>query len=124
MNVQELATAVQYRLPVLVVLLNNGYLGMVRQWQDLFFDKRYAHTDLEAGNPDFVKLAESFGAYAKRVTTVDAIGPAVEAALAVTDRPTVIEFIVSREENVMPMVPAGACTTEMLESELIKGVRS
>ncbi|MCK5148662.1 biosynthetic-type acetolactate synthase large subunit [bacterium] len=124
MNIQELATAVHYGLPVLIVLLNNGYLGMVRQWQDLFFDKRYAHTDLDPGNPDFIRLAESFGAWAKRVTMADQVRPVIEAALEVVDCPRVIEFVVSREENVMPMVPAGAATTDMLESELIKGVRS
>jgi len=121
MNMQELATAVHYRLPILVVLLNNGYLGMVRQWQDLFFDKRYAHTDLEMGNPNFQTLVRSFGARAEQVKTTCEIDGAVERALMVTDRPSVLEFIVSREENVMPMVPAGAATTEMLEADLNRG---
>ncbi len=115
MNVQELATAVHYKLPIKIALLNNGYLGMVRQWQDLFFDKRYANTDIEPGNPDFIQLSESFGARAFRVSTKDQVDEAIKESLQIHDRPVVMEFLISREQNVMPMVPAGASLMDMLE---------
>jgi acetolactate synthase-1/2/3 large subunit len=112
MNIQEMATAVQYCLPVKVVILNNGYLGMVRQWQELFYEKRYACTCMEHA-PDFVKLAEAYGAVGLR-----AIRPAeVEAVLReglTVRRPVIMDFAVEKEESVYPMVPAGAPITEML----------
>ncbi len=113
MNMQELATAVQYRIPVIVAILNNNFLGMVRQWQQLFFGKRYSSTCLQSG-PDFVKLAEAFGAVGLRASTPEEVAPALEQALAVTDKPVVIDFVVDREENVAPMVPAGKSITEMI----------
>jgi len=112
MNSQELATAVQYGLPVKVAILNNGYLGMVRQWQELFYDKRYAAVDSSA-QPDFVKLAEAYGAVGLRATTAEEVVPVLEKAIA-TPKPVVIDFQVSREEGVYPMVPAGAALTEMI----------
>ncbi|MDZ4184817.1 MAG: biosynthetic-type acetolactate synthase large subunit [Desulfuromonadales bacterium] len=112
MNSQELATLVQYRLPVKIVILNNNFLGMVRQWQQLFFDQRYSQTCMELPI-DFVKLAEAYGA-----TGLSTSDPAeVEAVLRKgleTPGPVIMEFKVSREENVMPMVPAGKGLNEMV----------
>jgi acetolactate synthase-1/2/3 large subunit len=112
MNSQELATAVQYDLPVKIAILNNGYLGMVRQWQELFYDKRYAAVDMSA-QPDFVKLAEAYGAVGLRATKQEEVVPVLKEAIA-TPKPVVIDFQVSREESVYPMVPAGAALTEMI----------
>ena len=112
MNIQELATARQYECPVKIAILNNGYLGMVRQWQELFYDKRYAGTDLEVA-PDFVKLAEAYGAVGLRATKVSEVEPVIKEALA-TDNTVFMDFVISREEGVYPMVPAGKATTDML----------
>ena len=114
MNIQELATARQYKCPVKIAILNNGYLGMVRQWQELFYDKRYAGTDLEV-SPDFVKLAEAYGAVGLRATKVSEVEPVIKEALA-TDNTVFMDFVIAREEGVYPMVPAGKATTEMLLS--------
>jgi len=112
MNIQELATARQYRCPVKIAILNNGYLGMVRQWQELFYDKRYSHTTLEA-TPDFVALARAYGAVGLRATKVSEVEPVIKEALA-TDNVVMMDFVIAREEGVYPMVPAGKATTEML----------
>jgi len=112
MNIQEMATAVQYCLPVKVVILNNGYLGMVRQWQELFYDKRYACTTMEHA-PDFVKLAEAFGAVGLRATLPEEVESVLKEGLA-TPGPVIMDFAVEKEESVYPMVPAGAPITEML----------
>jgi len=112
MNIQELATAVQYRLPVKVAILNNGYLGMVRQWQELFYDKRYCETCMEHA-PDFVKLAEAYGALGLRATRPEEVDGVIQKALA-HPGPVMMDFRVEREESVYPMVPAGAPITEML----------
>lgn len=112
MNSQEFATAVQYGLPVKVVILNNRYLGMVRQWQQLFYDKRYACTDMSHA-PDFVKLAEAYGADGFRATLPDEVESVLEAGLK-SERVAIMDFWVDREECVYPMVPAGAPITEML----------
>jgi acetolactate synthase-1/2/3 large subunit len=111
MNIQELATAVNYELPVNVAILNNGYLGMVRQWQELFYNRRYSQTELK--NPDFVRLAEAYGAEGIRVEKVAEIRPALEQAIA-SSRPVMLDFIIEREENVMPMVPPGESISKML----------
>ena len=112
MNIQEMATAVQYCLPVKIVILNNGYLGMVRQWQELFYEKRYACTDMEHA-PDFVKLAEAYGAVGLRATRPDEVETVLQEGLSV-GKPVIMDFAVEREESVYPMVPAGAPITEML----------
>lgn len=112
MNIQELATVVQQRLPIKVVILNNGYLGMVRQWQELFFNHNYSSTVMEA-QPDFVKLAEAYGAEGYRITERRELLPMLQTALA-SPNPAVIDVRVEREENVYPMVPAGAALDEML----------
>jgi acetolactate synthase-1/2/3 large subunit len=114
MNIQEMATAVVEKLPVKIAILNNGYLGMVRQWQTLFFKDRLSHTDIRVGTPDFVKLAEAYGAVGIRVTSESEVGPAIKKAMALKDRPCLIDFLVARDENVMPMVPAGGTVDEML----------
>jgi acetolactate synthase-1/2/3 large subunit len=112
MNIQELATAVQYELPVKIVILNNGYLGMVRQWQELFFGKRYSATRMDHA-PDFVKLAEAYGAVGLRATRPAEVVPVLQEALSVR-RPVMMDFVVEAEEGVYPMVPSGAPLTEML----------
>ncbi len=112
MNIQELATAVQYGLPIKIVILNNGYLGMVRQWQELFYDKCYAGTCMEHA-PDFLKLAEAYGAVGLRATRPEEVGPILREGLS-SPRTVIMEFKVEKEENVYPMVPAGAPITEML----------
>lgn len=116
MNIQELATAVKYKLPVKVAILNNGFLGMVRQWQELFYGKRYSHTHIEQ-SVDFVKLAEAYGAKGIRVTKKSEVESALKEAFAY-DGPVMIDFVVSVEENVWPMVPAGAPLGNMIHGEL------
>ncbi|MCG6881232.1 MAG: biosynthetic-type acetolactate synthase large subunit [Deltaproteobacteria bacterium] len=112
MNIQELATAVQYGLPVKIVILNNGYLGMVRQWQELFYDRCYAGTCMDHA-PDFLKLAEAYNALGLRATRPEEVEPVLREGLS-TPRTVIMEFKVEKEENVYPMVPAGAPITEML----------
>ncbi|MDE7233248.1 MAG: biosynthetic-type acetolactate synthase large subunit [Lachnospiraceae bacterium] len=131
MNIQEMATAVIYELPIIICILNNGYLGNVRQWQEMFFDRRYVSTCMRyrkscAANcnsptkhcpeytPDFIKLAESYGAKGIRVTDEKDIVPALEAAKSQRKGPTVIEFIIDREANVMPIVPPGNALHDMI----------
>jgi len=112
MNIQEMATAVQYGLPVKVVILNNRYLGMVRQWQELFYECRYACTDMQHA-PDFAKLAEAFGAVGLRATKPEDVEPVLREGLF-SDKTVIMDFVVDREECVYPMVPAGASITDML----------
>ncbi len=131
MTVQELATAVVYELPIIICILNNGYLGNVRQWQEMFYDRRYSCTCLRKRRscpelcrkpsdacpeytPDFVRLAESYGARGIRVREQEEIEGAFLAAKAERKRPTVIEFIIGREENVLPIVPPGKGVGEMI----------
>jgi len=117
MNVQELIVAAQHRLPVIVAILNNGFLGMVRQWQQLFWDKRYSHTCINYA-PDFVKLAEAYNCVGMRVTKKEDVIPAIKKALKITDKPIIIDFVVSKEENVYPMVPAGKTIKDTIMNEL------
>jgi acetolactate synthase-1/2/3 large subunit len=112
MNIQEMATAVQYGLPVKIVVLNNGYLGMVRQWQELFYGRRYSATRIDSA-PDFVKLAEAYGAVGLRAERPEEVIPVLTEGLSVK-RPVIMDFVVEAEEGVYPMVPAGAPITEML----------
>ncbi len=114
MNIQEMATAVSEKIPVKIAVLNNGYLGMVRQWQTLFFENRLSQVDLAVGTPDFVKLVEAYGGVGLRVTEESEVRGAVERAMAVDDGPCLIDFHVVRDENVMPMVPAGGTVDDML----------
>jgi len=113
MNIQELATAVGQKVSVKVAILNNGYLGMVRQWQELFFNRRYSSSDLAWNNPDFVKVAEAYAARGIRVTLKSEVRPAIKEALE-TPGPVVLDFRIDREENVFPMVPAGEAIDRMI----------
>lgn len=112
MNIQEIATAMNYKLPVKVAILNNGFLGMVRQWQELFYDKRYSYTELK-GCPDFVKLAESYGAAGIRITKKKDVRAAIEEAISIK-KIVFMDFRVEKEENVFPMVPAGQAINRMI----------
>jgi acetolactate synthase-1/2/3 large subunit len=112
MNSQELATLVQYRLPVKIVILNNNFLGMVRQWQQLFFNRRYSQTCMELPI-DFIKLAEAYGATGLRADKPEDVEAVIKKAFA-TKGPVIMEFKIAREENVLPMVPAGASLNEMV----------
>jgi acetolactate synthase-1/2/3 large subunit len=131
MNIQELATAVLNKLPVKVAILNNQYLGMVRQWQGLFYEKNYAYTclamniecerqcndpqkDCPAYTPDFVKVAEAYGAVGMRIERPQEVRDAIEEAIR-SPKPVVMDFRVEKEENVWPMVPAGAAISEMID---------
>ena len=128
MNIQELATAVLEELPIIACIFNNEYLGMVRQWQKLFYGKRYSMTNLKAGalsrrtegrefpeyTPDFIKLAESYGAKGIRVTKREEIAPAFEEAKKNTKTPTIIEFILDPEEMVYPMIKPGGTLEDMI----------
>ncbi len=111
MNIQELATLAEYRIPVKILVLNNQYLGMVRQWQELFYDRRYSFTELPS--VEFTKIAAAYGIDGVRVESPDEVRPAINDALA-TNGPFLIDFRIEREENVFPMLPAGAKATEML----------
>jgi acetolactate synthase-1/2/3 large subunit len=112
MNIQELATARECGAPVKVAILNNNYLGMVRQWQELFYNRHYASTVMEV-TPDFVALAQAYGAVGLRAKTKAEVEPVIKEALA-TKNVVIMDFSISREEGVFPMVPAGKPTTEML----------
>ena len=113
MNIQELATAVQYKLPVKVVILNNMVLGMVRQWQELFYQKRYSHTCISVA-PDFVKLAEAYGAAGLRATKPEEVEKVLRQGLAIKGKPVLMDFRVDQFEGVYPMVPAGQPINKML----------
>ncbi|KGQ22345.2 biosynthetic-type acetolactate synthase large subunit [Thermus filiformis] len=116
MTLQELATVVKYKLPVKVVVLNNGFLGMVRQWQDLFHAKRYSEVYLADSNPDFARLAEAYGIRGVRVERKEDLKKGVDAVLE-TDGPVVAEFKVYQEEGVFPMIPSGASVEEMITED-------
>lgn len=114
MNCNELATAVEYKLPIIIALLNNHVLGMVRQWQELFFDSRYSSTTIGYGT-NFVALAEAFGAIGINVTKTEEVDAAIKKALASTDRPVLINFEIDKDEKVYPIVPPGAGISEQIE---------
>ncbi|HEX6012914.1 MAG TPA: biosynthetic-type acetolactate synthase large subunit, partial [Geminicoccaceae bacterium] len=111
MNMQEMSTAMQYRLPVKNFILNNSYMGMVRQWQDFFHGQRHAESYMDA-LPDFVKLAEAFGAVGLRASTIDELDGVIEAMLR-SDKPVIADIVVERAENVYPMIPGGAAHDEI-----------
>jgi len=123
MTNQELATCTINDIPIKVAVINNSSLGMVRQWQSLFYDGRHSFTDLDTGHtgvgeqtrmiPDFVKLAEAYGALGIRVTKPEEIDPAIKLAIETNDRPVVIDFIVSRDAMVWPMVPQGVGNSQV-----------
>ncbi|MDA8052897.1 MAG: biosynthetic-type acetolactate synthase large subunit [Deltaproteobacteria bacterium] len=112
MNIQELATAVQYNLPVKIAIVNNNFLGMIRQWQELFYKKRYSFSEMNV-NPDFVKLAEAYGAVGLRATKPNEVEDVLKKALSIK-KPVIMDFVVAPEENVYPIVAPGAPITGML----------
>ncbi len=112
MNMQEMSTLVQHRLPVKSFILNNSYMGMVRQWQDFFHGNRHAESYMDS-LPDFVKLAESFGAVGLRATTPDELDEVIQEMIAV-DKPVIADIVVDRAENVYPMIPGGAAHNEIM----------
>jgi acetolactate synthase-1/2/3 large subunit len=114
MSLAELATVAQEGLPVKVAILNNGYLGMVRQWQDLFHNRNYAATPISG--PDFVALARAYGITGIRVSNPREVAGAIARARAI-DGPVVLEFLINPEENVYPMVPAGGANSQMIEAD-------
>ncbi|MDE2730678.1 MAG: biosynthetic-type acetolactate synthase large subunit [Bacteroidota bacterium] len=118
MNAQELSVAAAHKLPLKIAVINNRFLGMVRQWQELFHMERYSHTDLSDTNPNFVKLAEAYNCVGLRASSPDEVRGVLDAAWEVTDRPVVMEFQVVKEEMVFPMVPAGAATGDMITQRL------
>lgn len=114
MTMTELSTAVHYKLPVKVAILDNSYLGMVRQWQELFYGKRYSGSELATMNPDFVKFAEAFGVKGIRVKKKNEVASAIQKAMAYPG-PVILHFVVEPEENVYPMVPAGQALDQMID---------
>ena len=113
MTLAELATAAIHKLPIKIFVMDNRYLGMVRQWQELFFDRRYSGVDLH-GNPDFVKLAESYGIKGFRIKRSADVTKIIEKALAYSEGPCLIHCEVEKESNVFPMIPAGAAYKDMI----------
>jgi len=113
MCIQELGTCTQYALPLKIINLNNSYMGMVRQWQEFFYDKRYANSHMDV-QPDFVKLAEAYGHMGIRVDKSADVVPALKEAIAQKDRLVFLDFVTDQEENVYPMIPAGAGLNEMI----------
>ncbi len=118
MNAQELSVAAAHKLPIKVAIINNRFLGMVRQWQELFHEERYSHTDLSDTNPDFVKLAEAHHCVGLRASTPEEARAIIDEAWTINDRPVLMEFQVTKEEMVFPMVPAGAATGDMITERL------
>ena len=121
MTMAELATLVENKIPVKFAIMNNGFLGMVRQWQELFYDRSYVATNYTA-NPDFVKLADAFGMLGLRVTDKTQVRSAIEKAMEY-DGPALIDFVVEEEENVYPMIPAGQTIHELIEEPAPEKVR-
>jgi acetolactate synthase-1/2/3 large subunit len=113
MTIQELATIVQENLNIKIAVLNNGFLGMVRQWQELFYQKKYVHTQL--ASPDFVKIADAYGIPAVRATKKVDVIPAIQQAME-HNGPFLIDFVVEPEENVFPIVPPGVSLVEFIET--------
>jgi acetolactate synthase-1/2/3 large subunit len=117
MTAQELATATVEKIPFTVAILNNEHLGMVRQWQEMFYGRRFSEVHLPAAVPDYVELAEAYGAVGLRATTPEEVGPVIDKALAIDDRPCVIDFRVDPEEMCFPIVPAGAANDDIVLDE-------
>ncbi|MCX6149878.1 MAG: biosynthetic-type acetolactate synthase large subunit [Ignavibacteriales bacterium] len=118
MNIQELITAAANKLPIKFIIMNNGFLGMVRQWQELFHAEKYSFTDLSNSNPDFVKVGEAFGLASFSTNSPKNVEDILDQAFAINDRPVLIEFKVVREEMVFPMVPSGGSIADMIVKRL------
>ena len=114
MNIQELGTIAEHNIPVKIVVMNNRFLGMVRQWQELFYDQRYSFTELPL--VDFVKIAGAYGIDGIRIESCDDVVPVLTTAIE-TPGPFLMDFRIEREDNVFPMVPAGAAINEMINGE-------
>ena len=114
MNIQEMATAVLHKLPVKIAIINNNYLGMVRQWQEAFYNHRYSSSTM-SGNPDFVKLSEAYGGAGIRVDKKSDVEKAIQWSKTITDRPCVLDFVVKEEENVFPMIPGGKSFDDIMD---------
>ncbi|MFT5201725.1 MAG: acetolactate synthase-1/2/3 large subunit [Candidatus Aldehydirespiratoraceae bacterium] len=114
MTAQELVTATVENIPIKVALLNNSYLGMVRQWQEMFYEERYSEVYLQERMPDYVKWSEAMGCHAIRVESPEEVAPAIEEANEINDRPVVVEFVTDAGENVFPMVPSGKTNSELV----------
>jgi acetolactate synthase-1/2/3 large subunit len=117
MNIQELVTAKRLKLPIKICLINNGYLGMVRQWQELFWDRHYSEVDL-SDNPDFVEVAKAFGCHGVRIDKREDVDDAIKAAYKIKDAPIMMDFRVALEENVYPMIPQGKGLDEIVYDPL------
>jgi acetolactate synthase-1/2/3 large subunit len=113
MTAQELVTASTERIPVKIAILNNGYLGMVRQWQEMFYEERYSEVYLSLDLPDYVKWAEAMGCVGIRVESPEEVQPAIDKANEIDDRPVVVEFRTDDREKVFPMVPSGKANDEI-----------
>ena len=118
MNIQELTTAVFNKLPVKFIIINNSFLGMVRQWQELFHAEKYSFTDLGDSNPDFRKIGEAFGLKSFSTTKPEEVDPILEEAFSINDGPVLIEFKVEKEDMVFPIIPSGATLKEMMTKRL------
>ena len=114
MTAQELVTASSERIPIKVAILNNAYLGMVRQWQEMFYEERYSEVYLSPDLPDYVMWAEAMGCVGFRVESPEDVGPTIDKANAIDDRPVVIDFRTDAREKVFPMVPAGASNDDVV----------
>ncbi len=114
MNIQEMATAAGNKIPLKIVILDNGYLGMVRQWQDLFYKKRYSHVTL-GNNPDFVKLAEAFGGTGFMTDKTEEVVTILREAMKIKDRPVIMDFRTIKEDNVFPMIPSGGTVAQIID---------
>jgi acetolactate synthase-1/2/3 large subunit len=123
MTAQELVTAATERIPVKIAILNNAYLGMVRQWQEMFYEERYSEVYLSPDLPDYVKWAEAMGCVAFRVESPEDVGPTIDKANSITDRPVVIEFRTDSSEKVYPMVPSGMTNDDILVDPSQGGVQ-
>jgi acetolactate synthase-1/2/3 large subunit len=122
MTAQELVTATAERIPIKVAILNNAYLGMVRQWQEMFYDQRYSEVYLSPDVPDYVKWAEAMGCVGFRAEHPEEVLPVIEKANEIDDRPVVVEFRTASAEKVFPMVPAGASNDDIVTQPLKKRV--
>jgi len=114
MTAQEMVTAATERIPVKIAILNNAYLGMVRQWQEMFYEERYSEVYLSPDLPDYVKWAEAMGCVAFRVESPEEVAPTIEKANAINDRPVVVEFRTDASEKVFPMVPPGQSNSDIV----------
>jgi acetolactate synthase-1/2/3 large subunit len=118
MNMQELITAAHHKVPVKFIIINNGFLGMVRQWQELFHAEKYSFTNLAESNPDFVKIGEAFGVESFSTDKPEEVDDLLKKMMSINDRPVLVEFKVQMKDMVFPMVPSGASISDMIVKRL------